>query len=391
MITVLLALHRIGPYHHIRLQAAVKELSLHVLETRPYSQEYPWAFHPEAGYPIHRLHGHLDPEQDPPITCLDEQLATLLDLLKPQVVASVGYHEIAYQRLLLATQRRKIPLVIMVDSREQDMPRSHIKEWLKSQLLRAYGSALVSGSESRRYLEKLGLPGAAIFQPWDVIDNRFFFEAANQHPILCGGPISSWPHFLCVSRFVEKKNHAGLIAAYGHYQHQGGHWGLRLIGSGPLQMEILTAIAQLPYPARVQVDPFQQLEGLAVSYAQASAFVLASHSDQWGLVVNEAMAAGLPCLVSNGCGCRADLIDHGRTGWSFDPTNLEQLAGLMFDCERQRSEDRAAMVSAAWQRLEAFTPESFASGLLQAAERALAHPRKSWGAALIAQLISRYS
>jgi len=389
MSRVLLALHRIGPYHHVRLQTAATLLEIHALESRPRSQEYPWSFEPQGSYVIHQLSSQLQPEDDPPLATLDQQLASLLNRLQPHVVVSVGWADRAYQRLLLTAQQQRIPLVIVSDSRERDEPRSSAKEALKRQLLRGYSAALVAGRESRAYLEKLGFPPHAIFQPWDVVDTPFFVHATSQFGQEATTEWHAGSHFLCVSRFVPKKHHAGLLVAYARYQEQGGNWGLRLIGAGPLQTELEVAIAKLPDPSRVQLHPFQQLSELAVSYAQASAFVLASSSDQWGLVVNEAMAAGLPCLVSSACGCAADLIDHGCTGWCFDPTSPEQLTALLHRCERQSSADRAGMVLAARRRLEAFSPETFASGLHQALEWALAHPRRSRCAALTAQLLSR--
>ncbi|HHG2222848.1 TPA: glycosyl transferase family 1, partial [Synechococcus sp. WH 5701] len=75
---LLVALHRIGPYHHARFQYAAHEQKLHVLETRPQSQEYPWAFTPGSDYTIHRLSGHPNPEADPPIGDLDRQLVAVL-------------------------------------------------------------------------------------------------------------------------------------------------------------------------------------------------------------------------------------------------------------------------------------------------------------------------
>ncbi len=380
----LIALHRIGPYHHARFQAAARLIDLQVLETRPSSQEYPWQFQTDADYGLHQLSCQLTSEADPPLPELDPQLAELLDELQPQVVVSVGWADRAYQRLLIACHKRRIPIVIVSDSRQRDEPRSAAKEWIKRQLLRGYSAALVAGSESRAYLTQLGFPAGAISQPWDVVDNDLFAAAASAPAT---GPVS--PHFLCVSRLVEKKNHRGLLAAFATYQHQGGPWGLTLIGSGSLEPELRQAITQLPDPSRVTLQPFQQLHDLKASYAQASAFVLASSTDQWGLVVNEAMAAGLPCLVSNACGCAVDLIDHGRTGWCFDPSDPKALAGLMHQAERQSPQARAAMQQAARHRLEAFTLESFAAGLCQSVSCAQRMPRRSRRAALIADLLSR--
>jgi glycosyltransferase involved in cell wall biosynthesis len=387
---VLLALHRIGPYHHARVLAAARRLPLEVLETRPHSQEYPWEFSADGSYPIHRLSGAPDPEQDPPRQAVDQQLEALLDRLQPRAVLSVGWADRTYQRLLLACQRRRLPLLLVSDSRWRDQPRSLPLELLKAQLLRGYSGALVAGRESRAYLEQLGMPAAVIEQPWDVVDNAAFAA-----PLTPPAGTPGRPELLCVSRFVAKKNHLGLLEAYGRYQREGGRWGLRLIGSGPLEAEISAAAARLPQPERIVLEPFRQLEALRQAYAAAAGFVLASHTDQWGLVVNEAMAAGLPVLVSSACGCHADLITEGVTGWGFDPADPAALCAAIHRLERLSAEQRSAVVAAARQRLEAFSPEAFAAGLERALERAMApalagaRPRTSRRASLSAALLSR--
>ncbi len=379
---VLLALHRIGPYHHIRLAAAADHLQLHGLETRPQSAEYPWQFHPHADYSIHQLRGQLHRETDPPLPSLRSQLQSLLDQVQPQSIVSVGWADRAHQQLLVLAQQHRIPVVLVSDSRHRDEPRSAAKEWLKRQLLRGYSAALVAGQESRSYLTGLGFSSASIFQPWDVVDNVFFQQSAVQSA-------PRQPSFLCISRLVAKKNHQGLLESYASYQQQGGSWGLQLVGSGPLEDLLRAQIAALPHPERVQLLPFCQLEELGCLYGQASAFVLASSTDQWGLVVNEAMAAGLPCLVSSACGCATDLIENNRTGWCFDPSSTLALTELMHTAEHQPPDQRAAMVAAARQRLEAFTPQAFAQGLLAALDQATRQPRFSRRAALTAALLSR--
>jgi len=380
--TLLLALHRIGPYHHARFQAAAAHFDIHVLETRPQSQEYSWSFEPQGSYTIHQLSGHLQPEADPPLPALDQQLAYHLDRLQPQAIVSVGWADRAYQRLLQAAQRRCIPLVIVSDSRQRDEPRSPAKEWLKRQLLLGYSAALVAGTESRHYLKTLGFPAEAIFEPWDVVDNVCFDQAARQIN-------ARHTCFLCVSRLVAKKNHAGLLCAYAAYQQQGGGWNLQLVGSGSLEPSIRAQIESLPDPGRVQLLAFSQLGELGQLYGQASAFVLASNSDQWGLVVNEAIAAGLPCLVSTACGCVVDLIEHGVNGWCFDPSNPAELTALMHCAERQSSADRQAMAVAARLRLNSYSLSAFASGLEQAVRYAVAQPHRSRRSAAVAQLLSR--
>lgn len=382
---VLLALRRIGPYHHARFQAASAQMTLVVVETRPRSQEYPWDGVPAGCYQNDSLGEQPAEEEDPQRESCIRQWETLIDTHRPDVIVTVGWADRSYQCLLDVAHKHRVPAVIISDSREKDEPRRPPKEWSKRQLLRSYGGALAAGSESSDYLKKLGFPAALIFQPWDVVDNRFFESVTMRMQ-----PTAEIaPYFLCVSRYVPKKNHRLLIEAFRDYQSQGGSWALRLIGTGSEKQCIETMVAGLPDPTKVQIEPFQQLGSLATEYSQARAFVLPSVSDQWGLVVNEAMAAGLPCLVSKACGCAQDLVKHGISGWTFNPTNVEELTTLLHIAEAQLPADRAAMVAAAREILSSYTPEAFATGLRKAAQLALQQPRFSYRGSLVASLLSR--
>jgi glycosyltransferase involved in cell wall biosynthesis len=294
------------------------------------------------------------------------------------VVVTVGWADRAYRRLMLAAQARGLPLVIVSDSRRADRPRPWWLEQPKRCLLRCHSAALVAGRESRAYLEDLGFPAAAIHQPWDVVDNAVFAAVA-------AGPAQP-PRLLCVARFVPRKNHRLLLRAYGAYQAAGGRWGLQLVGDGPEEPLVRREIERLPDPGRVSLLPFQQLEDLRRLYAAASGFVLPSLVDQWGLVVNEAMAAGLPVLVSRGAGCAVDLIEDGATGWSFDPGDPTALTQLLHRLEALPPDRRDRLRQAAAARLRRFDPEAFAAGLEAAVATALASPRRSRLGALVARL-----
>ena len=142
---VVLALHRVGPYHHVRFAAASRHLELTVVETRPASQEYPWLVEPAAlPYGLLRIHGAADPEADPPRASLRRQWQAILNSTAAEAVVSVGWADRAYQVLLQQAQRRRLPLVVACDSRERDRPRSPAREWLKRQLLTGYSSALMA-------------------------------------------------------------------------------------------------------------------------------------------------------------------------------------------------------------------------------------------------------
>jgi glycosyltransferase involved in cell wall biosynthesis len=89
------------------------------------------------------------------------------------------------------------------------------------------------------------------------------------------------------------------------------------------------------------------------------------------LVVNEAMASGLPVLVSNRCGCAPDLVRDGVNGWTFDPANEEQLAQLMLQLSTLNSESLSTLGAHSAERISAWGPDRFAAGLREAAECAV--------------------
>ena len=102
-----------------------------------------------------------------------------------------------------------------------------------------------------------------------------------------------------------------------------------LLGDGPLKSELRSLISKLSLGDYVRLPGFKQIEELPAYYGLAEVFIHASSTEQWGLVVNEAMAAGLPVLVSERCGCAADLVREGTNGFSFDPHDVTQMADLL--------------------------------------------------------------
>ena len=388
--SVLIVLHRVGPYHHARFQAAASALAcpLVVLQTRPQSQEYPWSFVAEgAGYTLLSLEGSLSPEQDPPRSVVRHQLQQLLERYQPSVIVSVGWADRAYLELMLLAQQRSVPLVVVSDSRRQDSARYPWKEWLKRQLIRGYSAGIVAGTQSREYLRQLGMKAEAIQQPWDVVNNQRFAQLAAD--AMTETPSNLDAPFLCVGRYIPEKNHALLLQAFSHYQANGGKRSLLLVGHGPLEHQIRHACQQLPRPQAVRVAPFVGLKELGKYYGQAHVLILPSLKDTWGLVVNEAMAAGLPVIVSSSCGCAFDLVSDGVQGWCFPSGDVKALTTCLRSADLQTHEDRHQMIKAAQRRLGDFSLNAFAQAFLQACEYAKNNPSRSIRSKLLAEFILR--
>ena len=136
-----------------------------------------------------------------------------------------------------------------------------------------------------------------------------------------------------------------------------------LCGSGHLEAALRNqarGIKGIHFPG------FVQIEELPLYYGLAATFILpSSHFEQWGLVVNEAMAAGLPVLVSRVCGCAPELVQEGVNGFTFDPDDTEGLARLMWQMSWGEV-DLEAMSQASQSIISVWTPGTFAENLFNA-------------------------
>ena len=128
---------------------------------------------------------------------------------------------------------------------------------------------------------------------------------------------------------IPEKNLSRLVEAYHLYREHAPvePWDLVLVGSGPQEISLRRQVDRSAIKG-VWFAGLRQMDELPLYYARAKCLVLPSISEPWGLVVNEAMASGLPVLVSNRCGCAADLVRHGCNGFIFDPLNVRTLANL---------------------------------------------------------------
>ncbi|MEO8891262.1 MAG: glycosyltransferase family 4 protein, partial [Coleofasciculaceae cyanobacterium] len=302
-------------------------------------------------------------------TQLLRQLYAVLSQLNPDIIVIAGYARPAMLATLLWSIRNQKPSVLLSETKKDDAPRSWWSEMLKKWILKHYKSALVGGQPQKRYLTELGMPAEAIFLGYNVVGNESYHPKKIKSLPL---PVER-PYFLAINRFVPKKNLLFLISAYAAYRQTTGAnaWDLVLCGEGVLRPQIEQKIAELDLKNVVHLPGFLQQDELLPYFAHAKCFIHASIQEQWGLVVNEAMAAGLPVLVSNRCGCFEDLVIEGVNSFGFDPDNSQQLIDLMLKVSSGKT-DLAKISHAALEHIQKFSPDYFAQGLIQAVEYATA-------------------
>ena len=138
--------------------------------------------------------------------------------------------------------------------------------------------------------------------------------------------------------------------------------GLVFVGNGSARAQLEALAAAVP--GCVRILPFLQREELASVYAIADALVFPTHTDTWGLVVNEAMACGLPILASEVAGCVADLVENEWNGFVIPPRDIERWAGAM-KVIATSPEMRRTMSRNSESKIREFSPGKWAAGLAE--------------------------
>ena len=381
---IVIIFHNIGGYHAARLRAAQSTLNdaghtLTAIQETDNAHEHPWGNSRQTiTFPLITL---LPSQEAAGISQIDPQsqnaakrLPQQLEKLKPDLLAIPGWGFPIARTALTWAKRQHIPTILMSDSKWDDEPRQWWKETIKSLLyVNKFNAALVAGKLHKDYLVRLGMAKESIFLGYDVVDNQYFTEKSQQiqknaqitrkkYP-----NIPSAPYFIAVTRFIPRKNLLLLLRAYKGYrqQTQAIPWELVLCGSGADEATIKQFIRAENLNDVVHLPGFVPYQDIPAWYALAGAFIHPALQEQWGLVVNEAMAAGLPVLVSNRCGCFPELVLEGVNGFGFDPDDQQQLTKLMLKISSGEVE-LAVMGQASLQHIQKYSPDYFAQGLADA-------------------------
>ncbi|MEW6600878.1 MAG: glycosyltransferase family 4 protein [Nitrospirota bacterium] len=334
-IKVAIIFHHLGPYHVARIKSLLAKIPrLTVIELASRASDRSWARPDTDGFQLITLvndtYENVSPHKF--VKSMEEALRKC----DPECLVICGYaHPAMRAAARWAKNSAGIGTVLLSESQHVDQKRNTLKEYVKGLWIRKYcDAAFVGGASAASYLQHMGFPRERIWRGYNVVDNAYFESGAeairtNMKDIQneLGLPLR---YFLYVGRFSEEKNLIRLLKAYKSYLSGKGEkaWGLVMAGSGPQERELRTTadslgLKDICWPGFVQIDDLPKY------YAFASGFILPSIREPWGLVVNEAMAAGLPVLVSVNCGCVLDLVVPGVNGKLFDPYSEADIAGAL--------------------------------------------------------------
>jgi glycosyltransferase involved in cell wall biosynthesis len=251
------------------------------------------------------------------------------------------------------------PLVVWATvSESSEKGRGPARRLLRRALLPRADAVLVNGRSGARYVRRLGARADRIVTVPQTSELR---DVAAVEAEVSGHE----QRLLYVGQLIERKGMVPFVTALGRWgqRHPGEEVTLELVGDGPEAARL----ARVPVPENVTVRCIGQLpyERVAHAYSRASLFVFPTLADEWGLVVNEAMAAGLPVLGSVYSQAVEELVEDGVSGWVFQPNDPEAVDAMLDRALCTGAAELARMGAAAREAVRALSPESAADRLVE--------------------------
>jgi len=286
-----------------------------------------------------------------------------LGAFRPDAVIVYGYSSATTLLAILWAVSHEVPLLVRGDSNlldEEAKPRLllAVKHLFLRWLTRHACGFLSVGTSNSRYWLHYGAKPEQVFQAGYAVDNDYFRREADRYRStrLQIRSENGWRQtylLLYVGRLSWEKGADVLIEA------------MRRISPMRPDIGLLVVKVQARHLPQVFLLGFKDWAQLPSYYAAADLLVVPSRSDQWCLVVNEAMASGLPVLATRKLGAAQDLILEGRTGFVVPENDAEALASAI---DRAcRSTDRLHTMGEEAQKLiEPWNYDATLSGFYQA-------------------------
>jgi glycosyltransferase involved in cell wall biosynthesis len=294
-----------------------------------------------------------------------------LSRFQPDAVISGELGARSFQAALYKQARPRVPFLIWATlSEHSEREWGPMRRALRRFILSRADAVLVNGESGARYIARFGIPDERIFRVNQPVDVAMFRQS---RPEQQGGAYrgDGVPKLLFVGQLTARKGVVPFQDSVVEWARDNPARRLELwwLGDGDAADEL----KQRAMPDNVAQRflgalPYDEMPPV---YAQADILALPTLMDEWGLVVNEAFASGLPVLGSIYSQAVEELVREGETGWLFDPLSKESMLGALDRALNAGPEQLAAMRAAAMSRIEDLTPETASECMA----RALAHLR----------------
>jgi glycosyltransferase involved in cell wall biosynthesis len=273
------------------------------------------------------------------------ELVCTPDGAPPDAVLITGWQCLGMLQLLVAARLKMLPVLLRIESNNNRHRLWAARFWHRL-LVHQATACLTIGKANARFFCNLGVPPRRLISAPYFVDNTFFAERTallrQQRAELrqrWGIPPAAFC-FLFAGKLQPKKRPLLLLQALQILSStpDAPPVHLLIVGSGELDTHCHLHVERHQLP--VSFAGFLNQGEVVEAYVAADALVLPSDSGEtWGLVVNEAMACGLPAIVSDQVGCGPDLVHHDQTGLVFPLDDVSALASCM--AQLARDQERA--------------------------------------------------
>jgi len=251
----------------------------------------------------------------------------LLSVLKkenPYLIITIGY-TLATIKLWLRSIFIKTRYIIWSGAIFIKNRENYFLRRIQRRILVKRASGFIAyGKKAKEYLIFLGAHPKAISIGINTIDTEYFREETQRirNSIKKNGKKT----LLYVGHFEKRKRIDLLLKAIAILKQRRGDFVLRLIGEGSELKQLKAMASRMDLNDYVSFEGFKQKKEIPEYFAEADCFLFPSEYDIWGLVLVEAMSAGLPCISSIKAGATHDLIKDGVTGFVMDFSDIEKVA-----------------------------------------------------------------
>ena len=300
--------------------------------------------------------------------CNTPEIADLIAEGRFDTFVVPGWSLRSYWQAVRACRRARVPVMVRGDSQiagQRGGAVGRVKGVVFPHMLKQFDACLYVGQRNREYLEHYGVPPGRMFFSPHCVDNDAFKRGSDAARAAdARAAPGGRRRVLFVGRLVESKRPLDVVQAVSRLVSEGMALELVVAGAGELAGRMEEAARAGGVDARFL--GFVNQSGLPSVYASSDVVVLPSTAvETWGLVINEAMACGVPAVVSDAVGCGPDLIEPGITG---AVASLGDVAGLATAVASVLALDVGTTRRALAERMELYSPARAAAGLLEAAD-----------------------
>ena len=253
------------------------------------------------------------------------------------ILLLMGHHYAANLIAMAAAKVAGLPIFMRCETHlglQQSYAKKLLRPHIVGSLYKLCDRCLAIGSENAEFYKSIGIDPERIYLVPYAVDNTRFMadvESASRHRESVRkelGLSDVDPVILYASKLTRRKHPDDLIRAAKRLRSEGYRFHVLMVGTGEMERELKELVADLRMD-NVVFTGFVNQSALPKLYASSDLFVLPSEDEPWGVVINEAMCAGLPVIASEGVGSVSDLVVSGVNGLTFKPKDINALTNAL--------------------------------------------------------------